>query len=81
MSSPQYRDCPNMPRSLYSNASDRQRCVSCPSSCSCNISERSVMDQLMIQAWQQGPKGHTVVFNTLSEGEQHSVHHRSDNNR
>ena len=41
-------------RSKYSNALTRQACVSCPSACSCDLGERSVMDQLMIKKWQQG---------------------------
>ena len=45
-------------RSRYSNALTRQACVSCPSACSCDLGERSVMDQLMIKKWQQGPEGH-----------------------
>ena len=48
--------CNNKPylRSKYSNALTRQACVSCPSACSCDLGERSVMDQLMIKKWQQG---------------------------
>ncbi len=66
--SAQYRDNTNKSylRSSYSNAASRQNCVSCPSSCSCDLGTRSAMDRLMIQAWQEGPVGHPDVFNHLS---------------
>ena len=75
--SAQYRDNLNKPylKSLYSNATARQNCVPCPSSCSCNLGGRSVMDRLMIQAWQEGPEGHPGVFSHLSGGGHHSAPH------
>ena len=78
--SAQYRDNLNNPyqRTLYSTARARENCVSCPSSCSCDLGQRSNMDRLMIQAWQQGPEGHTAVFDTLNTNHHkpnHSMHH------
>lgn len=78
--SAQYRDNLNNPyqRNLYSTARARQNCVSCPSSCSCDLGQRSNMDRLMIQAWQEGPEGHTSVFDTLNTNHHkpnHSMHH------
>ena len=78
--SAQYRDNLNNPyqRTLYSTARARQNCVSCPSSCSCDLGQRSNMDRLMIQAWQEGPEGHTSVFDTLNTNHHkpnHSMHH------
>ena len=75
--SSQYRENSNKRylKSLYSNATARQNCVPCPSSCSCNLGGRSVMDRLMIQAWQEGPEGHTGVFSHLSGGGHHSAPH------
>ena len=63
--SAQYRDNLNN-RSLYSNATTRQNCVSCPSSCSCNLGARSTMDQLMFRAWSKGPDGDPSVFHQSS---------------
>ena len=54
-------------RSLYSTAAKRQACVPCPSSCSCDLGSRSVMDQLMAQAWSQGPQGNPSVLNSHKE--------------
>ena len=51
-------------RSKYSNALTRQACVSCPSACSCDLGERSVMDQLMIKKWQQGGVNTREGFDT-----------------
>ena len=64
--SAQYRDNLNKPKSLYSNATTRQNCVSCPSSCSCNLGGRSTMDQLMFRAWSKGPDGDPSVFHHSS---------------
>ena len=64
--SAQYRDNLNKSRSLYSNATTRQNCVSCPSSCSCKLGERSSMDQLMFRAWSKGPSGDPSVFHQSS---------------
>jgi hypothetical protein len=65
--SAQYRDNLNKSRSLYSNATTRQNCVSCPSSCSCNLGGRSTMDQLMFRAWSKGPDGDPSVFHHSSK--------------
>ena len=72
----QYRDNLNNPhqKTLYSNAGARQNCVSCPSSCSCDLGQRSNMDRLMIQAWQEGPEGHTSVFHNLNENHSAPYH-------
>ncbi len=68
MSSVKYNDTTNKTylQSKYSNATARQDCVPCKSSsCSCHLGQRSHMDKLMIQAWQQGPSGHPNVFDHL----------------
>jgi hypothetical protein len=64
--SAQYRDNLNKSRSLYSNATTRQNCVSCPSSCLRNREERSSMDRLMFRAWSKGPSGDPSVFHQSS---------------
>ena len=85
--SAQYRDNLNNPyqRTLYSNASTREHCVSCPSSCSCDLGQRSNMDRLMIQAWQQGPEGNTAVFHHLNGGgnapHHQAPHHQAPHHR
>ena len=84
--SAQYRDNLNN-RSLYSNATTRQHCVSCPSSCSCKLGERSTMDQLMFRAWSKGPSGDPSVFHqssnacpTCGSNHRHRHHHKENYN-
>jgi hypothetical protein len=83
--SAQYRDNLNKSRSLYSNATTRQNCVSCPSSCLRNREERSSMDRLMFRAWSKGPSGDPSVFHqssnacpTCGSNHRHRHHHKEN---
>lgn len=70
-----YRENNNKPymQSLYSSGARRQHCVTCPSTCSCDLGQRSNMDQLLIQEYQLG-KVHTFQQLPMGGGNQHGHH-------